>query len=299
MAVTAASERRRSGLRQALRSVGAFCGAQPVAAASLVLILAFVCAGLFARQLAPFDPLDVDYASILTPPDSLHWFGTDAFGRDIFSRLIHGARSALTIGLISAVLGCSIGATIGIFSAYFGGRFDAILQRALELLLAFPLVVLALVIVAILGRNPVYGVDVTLILAIAIPMVAPVSRVLRAAALSVRKQPFVDAAITAGYSHSRVVFRHMMPNLVAPFLVMLSSYIAQAILLESTLSFLGLGVSEPVPSWGLMLSGNAADFFETAPWLIVFPGLAISLAVIAFNLFGDGLRDWLDPRFQT
>ncbi|MCR5855730.1 ABC transporter permease [Mesorhizobium sp. J428] len=196
------------------------------------------------------------------------------------------------------MLGCSLGAIVGIFSAYFGGRFDAILQRVLELLLAFPLVVLALVIVAILGRHPIYGVDVTLILAIAIPMIAPVSRVLRAAALSVRKQPFVDAAITAGYSHGRIVFRHMMPNLVAPYLVMLSSYIAQAILLESTLSFLGLGISEPTPSWGLMLSGNAADFFETAPWLIIFPGAAISLAVIAFNLFGDGLRDWLDPRFQ-
>ena len=298
MSATAASSSIKPAPSRIWRATLSFCSAQPVAAASLFLIIAFLCAGLFARQLAPFDPLDVDYESILSAPDSLHWFGTDAFGRDILSRLIHGARSALTIGIISALLGCSVGATIGIFSAYFGGRFDAIVQRLLELLLAFPLVVLALVIVAILGRHPIYGVDVTLILAIAIPMVAPVSRVLRAAALSVRKQPFVDAAITAGYSHSRIVFRHMMPNLVAPFLVMLSSYIAQAILLESTLSFLGLGVAEPVPSWGLMLSGNAADFFETAPWLIIFPGVAISLAVIAFNLFGDGLRDWLDPRFQ-
>ncbi|SMH54233.1 ABC transporter permease [Mesorhizobium australicum] len=296
MSAVIASQRSGSGC--ALKALLSFCSSQPVAAASLLLILLFLGASIFARQLAPFDPLDVDYGSILTPPDAVHWFGTDAFGRDILSRLIHGARSALTIGIISAVLGCSLGAIIGIFSAYFGGRFDAILQRALELLLAFPLVVLALVIVAILGRHPIYGVDVTLILAIAIPMIAPVSRVLRAAALSVRKQPFVDAAITAGYSHGRIVFRHMMPNLVAPYLVMLSSYIAQAILLESTLSFLGLGIAEPTPSWGLMLSGNAADFFETAPWLIIFPGAAISLAVIAFNLFGDGLRDWLDPRFQ-
>ena len=256
----------RSGSGRALRALLSFCSSQPVAAASLLLIVLFLGASIFARQLAPFDPLDVDYGSILTPPDAVHWFGTDAFGRDVLSRLIHGARSALTIGIISAMLGCSLGAIVGIFSAYFGGRFDAILQRALELLLAFPLVVLALVIVAILGRHPIYGVDVTLILAIAIPMIAPVSRVLRAAALSVRKQPFVDAAITAGYSHGRIVFRHMMPNLVAPYLV--------------------------------MLSGNAADFFETAPWLIIFPGAAISLAVIAFNLFGDGLRDWLDPRFQ-
>lgn len=283
---------------RAVSAALSFCNSQPVATASLLLILAFLASGIFARQLVPFDPLEVDYGSILTPPDSVHWFGTDAFGRDILSRLIHGSRSALTIGIISALLGCSLGAILGIFSAYFGGRFDAILQRALELQLAFPLVVLALVIVAILGRHPIYGVDVTLILAIAIPMIAPVSRVLRAAALSVRKQPFVDAAITAGYSHGRIVFRHMLPNLMAPYLVMLSAYIAQAILLESTLSFLGLGVAEPVPSWGLMLSGNAADFFESAPWLIIFPGAAISLAVIAFNLFGDGLRDWLDPRFQ-
>ncbi len=294
MSVLTSSRTSRPG--RFLSSLASFASAQPVAAASLLLILLFLCAGIFARQIAPFDPLDVDYERILAAPDEVHWFGTDAFGRDVLSRLIHGARSALTIGLISAVLGCSLGAMVGIFSAYFGGRFDAVLQRALELLLAFPLVVLALVIVAVLGRNPVYGVDVTLILAISIPMVAPVSRVLRAAALSVRKQPFVDAAITAGYSHSRIVFRHMMPTLVAPYLLMLSTYIAQAILLEPTLSFLGLGVSEATPSWGLMLSGNAADFFETAPWLIIFPGAAISLAVIAFNLFGDGLRDWLDPR---
>lgn len=296
MSTTATAPKSAKG--KALKGLWSFCQLQPLAAASLLLILAFIAAGIFARQIAPFDPLDVDYGSILAPPDAVHLFGTDAFGRDILSRLIHGARSALTIGTISALLGCSAGAVVGIFSAYFGGRFDAILQRVLELLLAFPLVVLALVIVAVLGRHPIYGVDVTLILAIAIPMVAPVSRVLRAAALSVRKQPFVDAAITAGYSHSRVVLRHMMPNLVAPYLVMLSSYVAQAILLESTLSFLGLGVAEPTPSWGLMLSGNAADFFETAPWLIIFPGAAISLAVIAFNIFGDGLRDWLDPRFQ-
>lgn len=271
---------------------------QPVGALSFTVILVMLLAGIFADQIAPYDPRANDYMALLAPPSWEHLAGTDSFGRDLFSRIIHGARTAMVIGLSSALMGCVIGALLGTTSAYFGGRVDAVIQRFVDILLAFPLVVLALVVVAVLGRRPVAGIDMSLIFAIAIPMIPQVSRVIRAAALSVRVMPYIDAARTAGFSHGRIIVQHMIPNLLTPFIIMLTAYVAQAILLESTLSFLGLGVSEPTPAWGLMLSGNAQDYFESAPWLIVFPGLAISLAVISFNLFGDALRDFLDPRLN-
>jgi peptide/nickel transport system permease protein len=241
----------------------------------------------------------IDFASILSAPSWEHWCGTDAFGRDIFSRLIYGARTALVIGFTSSFVGSTLGAILGIASAYFGGRLDSIIQRLMDILLAFPLIVLALVVVAALQRFVVGGVDINLIFAIASPIIPRVARVVRAAALGVRVMPYVDAARAAGYSNSRIIFRHMAPNVVAPYLIMLTAFIAQAILAEASLSFLGLGVQEPTPAWGIMLSGNASDFYREAPWMILFPGLAISIAVFAFNLFGDSLRDFLDPRFKT
>ncbi len=275
-----------------------FCRQQPLGAVSLVIIVAMMFAGLFSGLVAPYDPLQIDFASILGPPSWSHWCGTDAFGRDICSRLIYGSRTALVIGFTSSFLGSGIGAILGIASAYFGGRVDTWIQRFVDVLLAFPLIVLALVVVAALRKSVVGGVDVNLIFAIAIPIVPRVARVVRAAALSVRVMPYIDAARTAGYTNKRIIFRHMAPNVVAPYLIMLTAFIAQAILAEASLSFLGLGVTEPTAAWGLMLSGNASDFYREAPWMILFPGAAISLAVFAFNLFGDSLRDFLDPRFK-
>ena len=277
----------------------AFCRQQPLGAISFVIVLAMVLAGLFSAEVAPYDPYAIDFASILAPPSAEHWLGTDAFGRDILSRIIYGARTALVIGFMSSLIGSTVGAILGATSAYFGGRIDNVIQRFVDILLAFPIIVLALVVVAVLGKSVVVGIDVNLIFAIAIPIVPKVARVVRAAALSVRAMPYIDAARAAGYSHLRIICRHMAPNLVAPYLIMLTAYVAQAILLEASLSFLGLGVTEPTPAWGLMLSGNASDFFREAPWMILFPGLAISLAVFAFNLFGDSLRDWLDPKFKS
>jgi peptide/nickel transport system permease protein len=277
-----------------------FCRLQPLGAVSFFIIFVMMFAGIFSPWVAPYDPLAIslDPADSLQPPSAAHWFGTDAYGRDVFSRIIYGARTAMVIGFTSSFVGSTLGAILGVASAYFGGKIDDWIQRFVDVLLAFPIIVLALVVVAAVRSATFGGIDFNLVIAIAIPILPRVERVVRAAALSVRTMPYVDAARSAGYSNTRIIFRHMAPNVAAPYLIMLTAFIAQAILAEASLSFLGLGVTEPTAAWGLMLSGNAADFFDKAPWLILFPGIAISLAVFAFNLFGDSLRDHLDPRFQ-
>jgi peptide/nickel transport system permease protein len=277
----------------------AFVRAQPLGALALIVILVMLAAGTLARFVAPYDPIAIDFAAVLAPPSAEHPFGTDTFGRDILSRVIYGARTALIIGFTSSLLGCAAGALIGIASAFYGGRVDLVVQRFVDMLLAFPIIVLALVVVAMLGRHPVLGIDVNLVVAIALPIVPQVTRVIRAAALTIRTAAYIDAARIAGFGNARIILRHMLPNVTAPFLILLTAFIAQAILLEASLSFLGLGVSEPTPAWGLMLAGNAADFYREAPWIVIFPGAAISLAVFAFNFLGDSLRDWLDPRLRA
>lgn len=271
---------------------------QPLGAAGLFIIIIMFVASVFAKQVAPYDPLMVNYEAMLAAPSWQHWLGTDAFGRDLLSRIIYGARTALVVGFLSSLIGSTLGAILGVVSAYFGGRIDMVIQRIMDVLLSFPIIVLALAVVAVLGKFVVWGVDINLIVAISIPMVPKVARVVRSSALAIREMPYIDAARTAGYSHTRIVFRHFVPNVVAPYLIMFTAFIAQAILLEASLSFLGLGVTEPEAAWGLMLSGSSAEFYREAPWMIIFPGLAISLAVFAFNLFGDSLRDWLDPKIK-
>jgi peptide/nickel transport system permease protein len=275
-----------------------FVVTQPLGAASLVFIVILFIAGFFAHWVAPYDPLALDYGAMLARPSWEHWMGTDAFGRDVFARIIYGARTALAVGFLSSAFGCGIGAVIGVVSAYFGGRIDMVIQRLMDILLSFPIIVLALAVVAVLGKFPVGGLDLNLIVAIAIPMIPKVARVVRSSALTIREMPYIDAARAGGYGHSRIIFRHISPNVVAPFLIMFTAFIAQAILLEASLSFLGLGVTEPTAAWGLMLSGTSQEFYSQAPWMIIFPGVAISLAVFAFNMFGDSLRDYLDPRLK-
>jgi len=275
-----------------------FVTQQPLGAGGLIFIFLMALCAAFAPWVAPYDPLTVDYAAQLVAPSREHWLGTDSFGRDVASRIIYGARTALAIGFIASLVGSTLGAIIGVVSAYFGGKVDLVIQGIMDVLLSFPIIVLAITVVAILGNNVVLGIDVNLIVAIALPMLPRVERVVRASALAIRELPYVDAARAAGYSHTRIIFRHIVPNVVAPYLIMLTAFVAQAILAEASLSFLGLGVTEPTPSWGLMLSGAAADFYQQAPWMIVYPGIAISLGVFAFNLFGDSLRDWLDPKIK-
>jgi len=273
-----------------------FATTQPLGAAGLVTALVMAIAGALAPLIAPYNPVAISFSDMLAPPSWEHPLGTDNFGRDILSRILYGARTAIVMGLVSALIGSTLGAIIGVVSAYFGGVVDLLIQRVVDIFLSLPIIVLALVVVAMLGRNLVLGFDFNLILAISIPIAPQVARVVRSSALSIREMAYVDAARVAGYSTRRIIFRHMAPNLMAPYLIMLTAFIAQAILLEASLSFLGLGVTEPSPAWGLMLAGNAVDFYRQAPWMIIFPGLAISLAVFSFNLLGDSLRDWLDPK---
>ena len=285
--------------RAASRGLLGFCIAQPVGAVALLLVVLLLAAGMFAPLVAPHDPLDVDFVAMLSAPSMSHPAGTDSFGRDVLSRIIYGSRSAIVVGGAAALAGCLAGTAIGVSSAFFGGRIDGAIQRVMDIFLSLPVIVLALVLVAVIGRKQVAGIDLNLILAIGAATAPTVSRVMRSAALGVRQMAYVDAAIAAGFSRRRIIFLHMAPNLAATFLILLTSYIAQAILLEASLSFLGLGVQEPSASWGLMLSGNAVDFFREAPWLVFFPGLAITLTVFAFSLLGDALRDWLDPKLRT
>jgi peptide/nickel transport system permease protein len=272
---------------------------QPVAAGALVVIVAMVFAAVFAPQLSPHDPVVVNITAMFGEPSSAYWLGTDMYGRDILSRLLWGARTALIIGFASSAIGCTVGALIGTASAYFGGTTDLLVQRVADVMLAIPVIITVMVVIIILGHDKHGTHELNLIAAIAVPVIPPVARVIRSAALVIRDLPYIDAARAAGYSDLRIMMRHMLPNVAAPYLIMLTAYIGHAILLEAGLAFLGLGVAEPAPDWGLMLSGTATSFYRSAPWIIVFPGLAISLTVFAFNLLGDGLRDWLDPKFKT
>jgi peptide/nickel transport system permease protein len=271
-----------------------FCRRRPLGAVGAAIVVVNLVVALGAPGFARYDPLATDYGAMLGPPSAAHWLGTDAFGRDVLARLVYGSRTAMLVGFGCAIFGATLGAVIGVTSAYFGGKVDLVAQRVMDVFLAFPLIILALAVVSILGSG-----IANVILAIAIPMIPRAGLVTRSTALSIREMPYVDAARAAGFRHHRIILRHMLPNVMAPFLIMLTAFLGQAILLEASLSFLGLGVVEPTPAWGLMLRGAAVQFAETAPWMAIFPGLAISLAVFGFNLFGDSLRDALDPRLRT
>jgi peptide/nickel transport system permease protein len=280
--------------RVRLRTVWHFCRREPLGAFGMVIVIIMAIAGFSAELIAPYSPTANDFASMTEAPSWAHWLGTDQFGRDLLSRIIYGARTALIVGLSSAFVGGTAGLVLGVGSAYFGGLVDLILQRVFDVLMAFPLIIMALAVVAIFGT----GVQ-NVIIAITIPLIPRCARVVRSSALAIREIPYVDAARACGYSHARIILRHMVPNVVAPFLIMITAFVGQAILAEASLSYLGLGVQEPVPAWGLMLQGGAEEYASTAPWIAIFPGVAIMLAVLGINLFGDALRDELDPKLRN
>lgn len=280
---------RRSALHRAL----AFCVRQPLGTLGLVLVAAILVAGIGADWIAPYNPTSNDFAAMTEPPSWAHLLGTDQFGRDLLSRIVFGARTAVIVGFSCAIVGGVVGLVLGVGSAYFGGTIDMLFQRVLDVMMAFPLIIMALAVVAIFGTG-VHNV----ILAITIPLIPRCARVVRSSALSIREVPYVDAARTCGFGHTRIILRHMVPNVMAPFLIIITAFVGQAILAEASLSYLGLGVQEPTPAWGLMLQGGAEEYASTAPWIAVFPGLAIALTVFGISLFGDALRDALDPKLR-
>ena len=279
--------------RPALAKLAGLARRQPLGAIGGFVAAALIFFAVFAPWVTPYDPVENDFARMLLPPTADHWFGTDRYGRDIMSRLIYGARTAVFVGLVSAFAGATLGLLLGVTSAYFGGVFDLLVMRFNDVFMAFPVIIMALAIVAVFGSALPY-----VILAITLPIVPDCARIVRSSALQIRSIPYIDAARALGYGHARIILRHMLPNVLAPYLIILTSGIGGAILLEASLSYLGLGVQEPTPAWGLMLQGGADAGVESAGWVAFFPGLAIAVTVFGFNLFGDAVRDVLDPRLR-
>ncbi len=273
--------------------MGRLARSKPIGAVSAVIIAVMVLAGIFADFIAPFDPLEAHVRDRLQGPSITYVMGTDNLGRDVFSRVVHGARTSLLIAIPAVVLGVGIGSAIGIVSGFLGGWFDLLIQRLLDASQAIPSLILALAVIAVLGA----GTD-KVIYVIAFIAVPWNGRVVRGSVLAIKENQYVDAARSVGASNGRIMFRHILPNVVAPILVLVSVLLGAAIIIEASLSFLGLGVPPPNPSWGGMLSREGRSFMEKVPTLALFPGLAISIVVLAFNMLGDTLRDIWDPRLR-
>ena len=257
-----------------------------------LLIGIVLAAALFAPQIAPYPPLQLDVAAMLRPPSAAHWLGTDELGRDVLSRAIYAARISMQVALIAVTVGLVGGTLIGLVAAYFGGIVDLVLMRVMELLFSFPAILLAVVLMASLGTSVLNA-----MIAIGIVFIPGFSRLARASTQAVLRQQYVEAARTIGMSHARILAREILPNILAPLLVEGAVAFAYAVLLESALSFLGLGAQPPDPSWGNMLS-TGRGFMAQAPWLSLVPGMAMFICVLGFNLLGDGLRDVTDPHLR-
>lgn len=265
----------------------------PLGAFGAALLIGFSLIALAAPLIAPFDPYD-SVANRLQSPDTTHWMGTDNLGRDLFSRLVYGSRISMYVGLSAIAIGTGTGVVLGMISGYMGRWVDVVIQRCMDIMMAFPGLILALALVAMLG-NSLRNV----LIAVAIGAIPQTVRVIRAAVLSAKEQDYVMAARVLGAPGWRIVFRHLLPNTLAPAIVLASVTFGWAIIVEASLSFLGLGIQPPTPSWGAMLSGPARRYMLSAPWMAIFPGLAISAVIFAINVFGDALRDALDPRLRT
>lgn len=277
-----------------------FARKQPLGTAGGAVVVLYIVMAIFADWITPYDPIANNFMYQFTPPGWPFILGTDEWGRDILSRVIAGSRTALFVGFTCAFVGATVGLVLGVASAYWGGKTDLIFQRVMDVFMAFPLIVMALAIVTVSRAYQVSAEDSVyfVIIAITIPFIPRSARVVRSSALSIREIPYIDAARANGYSDARIILRHMVPNVMAPYLIMLTAFVGQAILLEASLSFLGLGVQDPWPAWGLMLR-NAQEFIRSEPWIAIWPGVAISIGVFGFNLFGDAMRDALDPRLRS
>ncbi len=266
---------------------------RPLGACALLLVLGFIGMALTANLIAPYEPTQIFRREVMVPPGPAHWLGTDNNGRDVLSRIIHGSRISLAVGLASIAISTVLGAALGIVSAHFEGTVDLVVQRFIDAKQAFPTIILATAILAAFGPG-----ITNVIIAISFAGIAGATRVVRSAVLKEKQNVYVEAARAIGCGNGRVMWRHLLPNVTAPIIIIGTVGLGQAIILEASLSFLGLAASEPTPSWGLMLSGATRRYILSAPWLAIFPGLAISLAVMGWNLLGDALRDVWDPRLR-
>ncbi len=269
-----------------------FAKDKPLGAAGGVLVLVTIVAAILAPFLSPSDPLSTNPRAALMGPSGQYLLGSDWLGRDTLSRIIYGARTSIYVGFLATLLGTLVGSLINVFSAYRGGTVDILVQRVMDVLLAFPTLIMALAIMAVLGTS----INNTII-AIAIPFIPRAGRIVRSAALTVKESQYVEVSQAVGCSAWRIIFRHVIPNCTAPYLIIASALLGSAILVEASLSFLGLGVDPQTPSWGSSLA-EAMEFWEESPWLAIFPGIALSLAIFGVNLLGDALRDVLDPRLK-
>jgi len=263
-----------------------------VAMAGLILLVLMAGASLLAPYLAPFDPDEVDILHQLEGPSGAHILGTDLFGRDIFSRILYGGRITLVVGLISVGIAASIGIVLGLVAGYYGGALDSVIMRFIDVLLAFPRILLALSIVGMLGPG-LFNVMVS----VGIAGITGYARLVRGSVLSARENVYVEAATVVGCPHPLILFRHILPNIIGPVIVLATLDVASAILSASSLSFLGLGIQPPTAEWGAMLN-EGRNYLRNAPWITLFPGLAIMISVLSINMLGDGLRDALDPRMK-
>jgi len=266
---------------------------KPLGTIGLGIVVLMISVAIFAPLIAPYTYQEQNYEAVRAAPSLGFFFGTDQFGRDIFSRVVYGARISMMVGFLAVIVGTGAGAIIGLVSGYFMGKVDAIVQRLVDMWMSFPDLILALTIVAVFG-NTIPNV----ILAIAATIMPRGVRVIRSATISIREMDYTIAARAVGASDLRIMLRHVMPNTVAPFLIIMSSMFGTAILTEAGLSFLGLGIAEPTPSWGRMLTGQAAQYMVSAPWILIFPGLAITITVLGFAFAGDALRDIFDPKLR-
>ena len=266
---------------------------KPLGAVGAAVVLGMLFLSVFGNFLTPYNPIDMDFSARLESPNASHLFGADLYGRDVLSNIIGGARISVYVGFVSVILGTGFGAIWGLTSGYAGGKFDLLSQRLIDILQSIPTLALALVIVASLGSSLN-----NIVFAISIGLIATSARVVRASAIVIRNLDYIQAAVAMGASWPRIVFRHVLPNSFAPYLIIATAGLGVAILQEASLSFLGVGVPPPHPSWGRMLSGLGRDYFLIAPWMSLAPGLAIVIVVMAFNFFGDALRDILDPRLR-
>lgn len=269
-----------------------FAREKPLGAIGGVVFLLWILVAILAPWITPYDPLTNNIPIRLSPPTLAHLLGTDWLGRDVLSRLIDGARVSAVVAITATIIGTGLGALIGIVSGYIGKRVDLYVQRVMDVLMAFPTLVLALAIMAVLGASVV-----NVIIALSIPFTPRANRVVRSVAIAVKEFQYIEAAKAVGARRARIIFRHLVPNCMASYLIVFSSMIGTAILIEASLSFLGLGIPPPYPSWGRSLS-EAVQYLYSAPLLAIFPGVAISLVVFGVNIFGDALRDVWDPRLK-